>query len=401
MKKQMAFVLAFLLAFSPVLFAGVEVQDDGVKVGRVEKLSFTGSTITKAGSTATVVIDGTICADGTIAAPTLTGVVTATGGIFAGASPLVFEGATPDSYETTIAVTDPTADVTITLPKKTGTALVLANAGTDEVSLVMEGATADDSETTLAFTDPTADITYTFPDAGTGTYAVMSSTLATNAPAIANSVTGGTSQLIFEGATADAHEAIIDAADATADTIFRLPVAAAATYSLMSSTLATNAADIANSVYGVSNGLTFEGATANAYETNITPVDPTADRTVTLPNASGTVFLASAATALTPGAAVALTVGTGNQLFTDTITTDNQDQTITFSAGGSAGEVVTIIFVTDGAGSADEVITFHGTLARTTGTLTLANAAASRYVIQFVSDGTKWNEVSRTAVQAA
>ena len=38
-----------------------------------------------------------------------------------GASPLVFEGATADAYETTIAVTDPTADRTITLPNSTGT----------------------------------------------------------------------------------------------------------------------------------------------------------------------------------------------------------------------------------------------------------------------------------------
>ena len=38
-----------------------------------------------------------------------------------GASPIVFEGATPDVHETTIAVTDPTADRTITLPDATGT----------------------------------------------------------------------------------------------------------------------------------------------------------------------------------------------------------------------------------------------------------------------------------------
>ena len=35
--------------------------------------------------------------------------------------------------------------------------------------------------------------------------------------------------------------------------------------------------------------ITFEGATANDYETTLTVVDPTADRTITLPNVSGTV----------------------------------------------------------------------------------------------------------------
>jgi hypothetical protein len=42
----------------------------------------------------------------------------------------------------------------------------------------------------------------------------------------------------------------------------------------------------------VNTSLVFEGATADAYETTLTLVDPTADRTITLPNASGTVALA-------------------------------------------------------------------------------------------------------------
>ena len=38
-------------------------------------------------------------------------------------------------------------------------------------------------------------------------------------------------------------------------------------------------------------GIVFEGSTADAYETTLTVVDPTADRTITLPNATGTVVL--------------------------------------------------------------------------------------------------------------
>ena len=37
---------------------------------------------------------------------------------------IVFEGATADSYETTLQVTDPTADRTITLPDATGTVVL-------------------------------------------------------------------------------------------------------------------------------------------------------------------------------------------------------------------------------------------------------------------------------------
>ena len=39
----------------------------------------------------------------------------------------------------------------------------------------------------------------------------------------------------------------------------------------------------------------FEGATADAHETNLTTVDPTADRTISLPNVSGTLPVLAAA----------------------------------------------------------------------------------------------------------
>lgn len=45
--------------------------------------------------------------------------------------------------------------------------------------------------------------------------------------------------------------------------------------------------------------ITFEGATADAYETTLTVVDPTADRTITLPNATGTVVLKDTVDTLT------------------------------------------------------------------------------------------------------
>ena len=64
---------------------------------------------------------------------TLTGALTING-----ASPLVFEGATADAYETTIAITDPTADRTITLPNNTGTVALT----TDNVASATALATA-------------------------------------------------------------------------------------------------------------------------------------------------------------------------------------------------------------------------------------------------------------------
>ena len=50
---------------------------------------------------------------------------------------------------------------------------------------------------------------------------------------------------------------------------------------------------------GVDASIIFEGATADAYETTLTVVDPTADRTITLPNATGTVVLKDTVDTLT------------------------------------------------------------------------------------------------------
>ena len=64
---------------------------------------------------------------GTFAAGNITvGTITSTG------SSIVFEGATDDSFETTLAVTDPTADRTITFGNETGT--VLTTGATDVVT---------------------------------------------------------------------------------------------------------------------------------------------------------------------------------------------------------------------------------------------------------------------------
>ena len=53
----------------------------------------------------------------------------------------------------------------------------------------------------------------------------------------------------------------------------------------------------------------FEGATANDFETTLTVTNPTADRTLTLPNSSGTVL--TTANAATDGFALAMAAALG------------------------------------------------------------------------------------------
>lgn len=65
---------------------------------------------------------------------------------------LVFEGSTADTYETTLAVVDPTADRTITLPNVTGTVVTTGDTGT-VTSTMLAGTIADSKLDTISTAD--------------------------------------------------------------------------------------------------------------------------------------------------------------------------------------------------------------------------------------------------------
>ena len=74
----------------------------------------------------------------------------------------------------------------------------------------------------------------------------------------------------------------------------------------------------------IQNAFVFEGATADDFETTLTVVDPTADRTITLPNATGTVALTnsfthfhSSAQTVTSGEATTNASGTVDYTFSE------------------------------------------------------------------------------------
>ena len=157
---------------------------------------------------------------GSLSAPTLTGAVTATGAVFAGGSPLVFEGATDNGFETTFAITDPTADRTVTFQDASGTVAYLTDitgGGASEfstvtvnTSIIFEGSTDDTNETTLVASDPDADRTITLPNA-TGTVVLQDTTdTLTNKTITASSNSVGLATLDIDGGT-DIGAALADA----------------------------------------------------------------------------------------------------------------------------------------------------------------------------------------------
>ena len=229
-------------------------------------------------------------------------------------SNIKFEGATANAFETTLAVVDPTADRTITLPDATGTVALMSDItdliGTAGAALNTLGELSDalDDNASYASTITAALATkLSKSDGGTmqaaiamgsnkitnlGTPTVesdastkgyvdttISSTISSYLPLAGGTLTGS---LTFEGTTADEYETTLSVTDPTADRTIMLPNA--------TGTIITTG-NINDLIFNTN--IIFEGATENDFETSLTITDPTADRTITFQDASGTVALAA------------------------------------------------------------------------------------------------------------
>ncbi len=229
-------------------------------------------------------------------------------------SSISFEGSTADDYETTLQVTDPTADRTITLPNATGTVVLQDSTDTltnKSISLTTNTITGTIAEFNTALTDQ---------DFATlaGTETFTNKTLTT--PKINENVdllATSTELNILDGATLSTAE--LNYVDGVTSAIQTQLNDKASSGDLTTHTGAsTGVHGVTGSVVGTSdaqtltnkiltspavdgNGVVFEGATANDFETTLTVVDPTADHTITLPNATGTVALTADVLALAGG----------------------------------------------------------------------------------------------------
>jgi hypothetical protein len=176
-------------------------------------------------------------------------------------------------------------------------------------SITFEGATANDFETTLAITDPTADRTITFPDS-TGTVALTSditvtasstNTLSNKSISLgSNTVTSTLAQL--NTAISDADVATLAGTETLTNKTLTNPTLTTPNIGVASGTSLTLTGDLTvqgttttidSTTIAVKTAFVFEGATNDSYETTLTVTDPTADRTLTLPDATGTLALTS------------------------------------------------------------------------------------------------------------
>lgn len=146
--------------------------------------------------------------------------------------------------------------------------------------------------------------------------------------------------IVLEGTTEDAYEMTLSGGDPTADRTVTLPDVTGTvitTGNLTAITTVTSATLTSPTITGAvfnDGSVVFEGATADAFETTLAVTDPTADRTITFPDSTGTV-------ALTSGVINnSLTTTTGDMIYASSANTPARlaigtaGQTLVVSAGG-------------------------------------------------------------------
>ena len=148
-------------------------------------------------------------------------------------------------------------------------------------TMVFEGATDDAFETTISFAEPTADRTHTLPNAsGTIIFADTTDTLTNKTIALgSNTISGSLAE--FNSALSGDDFATLTGTETLTNKTFTSPALSAHTFS---SGTTTSGMTIG------ANGIVFEGATADAHETTLTVVDPTQDNTITIPNETMTAI---------------------------------------------------------------------------------------------------------------
>jgi hypothetical protein len=351
---------------------------------------------------------------------------------------IIFEG-TANDHETTLTVTDPTADRTITFPNVDGTVITtgnlsdITNIGVFSSTITMEGSTADAHELILSAGDPTADRTITFPDE-TGTVQLRVTDVSDTEIGYLNGVTSAIQTQLDARVEESLFDAKGDILVASADnTPAKLSVGTNG-YILTANTSAATGIEWAAAPVGYSpptlgstqiasgatvttiagltlstptvSGLTIsdgsivvEGATANEFETTLQFTDPTADRTITLPDATGTVALAENVAALSGATFTGAISGTsltlsGDLTINGTTTTINSttltidDKNIVLADGNTSDASA------DGGG-----ITLSGATSKTFNWVDATDAWTSSEHMNLAS--AKSYKINNTAISAA
>jgi len=224
--------------------------------------------------------------------------------VFGGGS-ITFEGVTEDSFETTLAVTDPTADRTFTLPNHDGTVMLIDGAQTvtnhtfttptlnspvlntavsgtavkDEDDMSSNSATVLATQQSIkAYIDnqTTAQDLDIAPDSGTG-----------------QSIDLDSETLTFSGGSNIGTSASSNTVTFAISDVVQLTETQTLTNKTFTSPTIDSLTLGTSTISGLgigANGIIIEGATADAHEVTLNAQDPTQDNVITIPNADMTAI---------------------------------------------------------------------------------------------------------------
>jgi hypothetical protein len=270
---------------------------------------------------------------------------------------VVFEGATANDFETRLTVTEPASDITLSLPNDTDT--LVGRATTDTLS----NKSISGSSNTLS---------------NIGNSALTNSAITINGTSVS---LGGSITVAGDIESVTAGTGLSGGGDSGAVTLSVNTEVVATTSNTLTMSNKTLTSPVVTGLFLNDSSIVFEGSSADAHETTLTVVNPTEDRTITLPNNSGTVVTTGDTGTVTSTMIADGTIVDGDinasaniavsKLAANTIsgvTLGNNLNSLTIGTGLSG---------TSYNGSAPITIAIDSTVATTSGTQTLTNKTVS------------------------
>jgi hypothetical protein len=252
---------------------------------------------------------------------------------------IVFEGATPDAFETTLTVVDPTQDNTITMPNTTGT-VVIATAVQTLTNKTLTSPTISGSPVITGLSSAGMSASSATPkdyvDSILGSATAAATSAASAATSAASAATSATSAA--SSATASASSATASASSASAAATSAASASTSATAAATSATSAASSASAsATSATSAATSATSAAASATTAANSVATISGFA----TTASNSASAAATSAASAATSAASAATSASTMSASVTAAATSAASAATSATSAANSATTAAT------------------------------------------------------------